>query len=439
MKSFLLLFFLIPFFCFSQNKKTKPNKLETGNTIPFKRVSVFNTLNEKTNLDLPNKNSMGDKYVAVFIYSLKSKSTKELIALNAEIEQVLNKYQNNACKGANEIEYATICLEKDFNKWQDFLLETKSKTKFTGKKTNYLAKDELNDDVVKAFKVTENPIIFIVNPLGRLRIETSDPDRIEAEFSSICRVNASSSTANISGKLLIGEKNKLPLTEHKVYLVKSDVDTIKTTSTDGYGDFSFKQIDTTQQLSIRIQENEKIKDVKKVYLAKQTGEVMSEFKRNPRSGGFEYKLLKVEIVKLTEIDDFDDDITFKYKKFNASNDKNLTVNESVYYELAKYNILTESEIILDKVLVILNANPDVKLQVISHTDSQGEDAANLVLSTKRSESVINYLVSRGIQSTRLKALGKGETEIRNRCTNGFNCSDKEHEYNRRTEFKFIKE
>ena len=414
----------------------KVEKLSYGERIPFSRVEVFNTDNKKTNLDLPNKNSLNEKYVAVFIYSLKSTPVKDIIAFNNNIERVLNKYQNNACKGASEIEYATICLEKEYSKWMEFLDQTKSKSKFTGKKTNYLASGKMEDAVIKAFKVTENPIVFLVNPIGRLRGETNDADMLEVEFLNICKSNASNATADISGKLLYGEKNKMPLTEHKVYLVKSNTDTIKTTSTDGYGDFTFKQIDTTQNLSVRIQVTEKTKSEAKIYLAKQTGEIVKEFKRN-RLGGFEYRLLQVDVVKLTEIED-NDDITIKYKKFNTTGQKDLIVTENIYYELAKYAILTESEIVLDKVLVILNANPETILQVISHTDSQGDDLVNLSLSVKRSDAVINYLLSKGVAATRLKAVGKGETEIRNRCKDGEQCSDKEHEYNRRTEFKFIK-
>ena len=433
MKLILLFIFSVPLLL---NAQKKVEKLSYGERIPFSRVDVFNSENKKTNLDLPNKNSLSEKYVAVFIYSLKSTPVKELIAFNNDIERVLNKYQNNACKGASEIEYATICLEKEYSKWIEFLDQTKSKSKFTGKKTNYLASGKMEDAVLKAFKVTENPVVFLVNPVGRLRGETNDADMLEVEFLNICKSNSSNATADISGKLLYGEKNKMPLTEHKVYLVKSNADTIKTTSTDSYGDFTFKQIDTTQNLSVRVQETEKTKSETRIYLAKQTGEIVKEFRRN-RFGGFEYRLLQVDIVKLTEIED-DDDITIKYKKFNTTGQKDLTVTENIYYESAKYAILTESEIVLDKVLVILNANPETILQVISHTDAQGDNAKNMTLSIKRSEAVINYLISKGVSATRLKPVGKGETEIRNRCVDGELCSDKEHEYNRRTEFKFIK-
>ncbi len=145
--------------------------------------------------------------------------------------------------------------------------------------------------------------------------------------------------------------------------------------------------------------------------------------------------MKVDVERLTELEE-NDDITVKYKKFDATGKKDLVVTENIYYESAQYNILTEGEIVLDKVLAILNNYPLVKLEVISHTDSQGDNASNLKLSQNRSNAVIDYLVAKGIARDRLKAVGKGEAEIRNRCVDGVECSDKEHEYNRRTEFKF---
>ena len=415
----------------------KATKLRVGERIPFSKVALFNTSNKLVNLDLPNGKNMTDRFVLVYFYASTS-TPKELISFNNEIERILNKYQNNACKGASDIEYATICLEKDTAKWKALLNQTNfTKSKFSGKKNNYLATGELKDKAVLAFKVTETPTLFLVNPKGRLYLETNSFEVLESTFQNVCKVNAAYSTADISGKLLGGEKSKVPLTEHKVYLIKSNVDTIKTTATDNYGDFVFKQIDTTQNLSIRIEQTAKVKSSPKVFLAKQTGEIVSEFKKNEKTGNFEYKLLNQDVIKLTELED-EDDITMKYKKFNATGKKDLTINENIYYELGKYAVLTESEIALDKVLVILNANPTIQLQVISHTDAQGDDASNLKLSQTRSNAVIDYLVSKGIPKTRLQAIGKGESEIRNHCANGVTCSDKEQEYNRRTEFKFIK-
>jgi outer membrane protein OmpA-like peptidoglycan-associated protein len=431
-KIFLYTFVFLAFLL----KAQKSDKLRVGEKIPFSRIEVLNQDKKPTNIDLPNGKNTTDRFVLVYFYS-PDKSIKELIAFNSDIERILNKYQNNSCKGASDIEYVTICVEKDFLKWQTLLTETNySKSKFTGKKTNYLAEDGIKDKAVTAFKVSKMPSLFLVNPKGRLYLETDSFEVLEKTFQNICKVNAAYSTADISGKLLLGDKNKSPLTEHQVYLVKGNTDTIKKTSTDGFGDFVFKQVDTSQNLSIRIEQNSKTKGGPKVYLAKQNGEIVSEFKKNS-AGNFEYKLLPVDVERLSVLEE-DDDITMKYKKFNVTNKKDLIVTENIYYDLAKYNIITESEIVLDKVLAILNTSPNVKLEVISHTDAQGDDASNLKLSENRSNSVINYLISKGISKTRLKGIGKGELEIRNRCANGVSCSDKEQEYNRRTEFKFTK-
>lgn len=429
----------------------KPLKLRVGERIPFSRVIAYDQSNAVTNLDLPDGKTLTDRFVLVYFFDA-SKTIKELMAFNSNVERILNKYQNNACKGASDIEYATICVDNDFSKWQSILNEAGyNKSKFSGKKKNYLAKVEETssgkknksknktnpkDYAVNAFKVTKMPSLFLVNPKGRLFLETDSFEVLEKTFQNICKVNAAYSTADISGKLLIGDKTKSPLSDHNVYLIKANTDTIKTTKTDDYGDFVFKQIDTAQNLSIRIEHNQKIKSGPRVFLAKQSGELVSEFKKNA-AGNFEYKLLPVDVEKLSELEE-EDDITMKYKKFNTSGKKDLIVEENVYYDLGKYNVLMENEIVLDKVLVILQANPNVVLNVISHTDSQGDDASNLKLSENRSNSVIDYLVNKGIDKSRLKGIGMGEKEIRNRCLNGVSCSDKEHEYNRRTEFKFIK-
>lgn len=188
--------------------------------------------------------------------------------------------------------------------------------------------------------------------------------------------------------------------------------------------------------SSRIAQTEKVKNSPIVFLAKLTGEIITEIKKTIK-GDFEYKLLKTDIVILSPVEE-GDDITLKYKKFEKSGLKNLSASENVYYESGMYSITLEGELVLDKVILILNAGTDVKLEVISHTDARGDDASNLTLSQKRSNAVIDYLSSKGIDKVRLKAIGKGESDIKNRCLNGVDCSDKEHEFNRRTEFNFIK-
>ena len=431
MRSFVL-FILLLFVGVSYSQK----KLRVGERIPFSKVSVIDNNNVKTNIDLPVPKSRIERFVLVLFFSTEQ-PIKQIVEINLKIEQILNRFQNNACKGAGEIEFITICAESKIDNWKNYLTQGNLlHSKFTGKKTNYLAEGGLNDAAVKVFGVSKFPSFFVVNPKGRLFLETDSAAALEKAFSNICKANAAYSTADIAGKLLIGEKKKAPLSDHKVFLVNTKLDTLKTTKTDGYGDFIFNKVDTTQTLSIRIEQNDKVKGGPRVYLARQNGEVITEITKSAK-GIFEYRLLKADVVTLSPVET-EDDITFKYKKFDKSGEKNLSVTENVYYESGKYNTTYEGELILDKVIEILNANPIVKVEVISHTDAQGDDASNLTLSQKRSNSVIDYIVAKGIDKIRLSAIGKGESVLRNRCVNGVECSDKEHEYNRRTEFNFLK-
>jgi outer membrane protein OmpA-like peptidoglycan-associated protein len=411
-------------------------KLRVGEKIPFSRLVVFNTEDTKALVDLPNGKIATDKFVLVLFFNTQQ-SLKQIVEINQKIEQTLNRFQNNACKGASEIEYITICAEEKPDVWKKYLQDGNLiNSKFNGKKTNYLAKKGIKDDVVKVFGADKFPSFFLVNPKGRLWLETDSAQELEQAFASICRTNAAISTSDISGKLLVGDKEKKPLIQHLVYLLNYKQDTLKATKTDAFGDFTFDKVDTTQNLSIRVAQTEKVKSSPIVFLAKLTGEIITEIKKTIK-GDFEYKLLKTDIVILSPVEE-GDDITLKYKKFEKSGLKNLSASENVYYESGKYSITLEGELVLDKVILILNAGTDVKLEVISHTDARGDDASNLTLSQKRSNAVIDYLSSKGIDKVRLKAIGKGESDIKNRCLNGVDCSDKEHEFNRRTEFNFIK-
>lgn len=113
------------------------------------------------------------------------------------------------------------------------------------------------------------------------------------------------------------------------------------------------------------------------------------------------------------------------------------VLDNIYYDFDKWDILPESEIELNKLIKIMNDNPDLKVELGSHTDSRGKDKYNEWLSQKRSDSAVSYIVNHGISSDRIVAKGYGEYQLVNRCANGVKCSEEEHRKNRRTEFKII--
>lgn len=109
---------------------------------------------------------------------------------------------------------------------------------------------------------------------------------------------------------------------------------------------------------------------------------------------------------------------------------------NIYYEHDKAAV-DKSSPGLKELIDILNQHKHVQVEIGSHTDANGSSSYNLGLSQRRANAVRNYLISRGIASTRLKAKGYGETEILNHCKNGVRCSKAQHAVNRRTAFKVI--
>ncbi|WP_186299963.1 OmpA family protein [Algoriphagus algorifonticola] len=111
--------------------------------------------------------------------------------------------------------------------------------------------------------------------------------------------------------------------------------------------------------------------------------------------------------------------------------------ENIYYDFDKWNIREDAKPNLDFLLGILKENPTIKVEIRSHTDSRGTVNYNMRLSKRRAESVVDYLISNGISSSRLSSIGMGEFQIRNECIDNVECTEEKHQENRRTEFKII--
>jgi outer membrane protein OmpA-like peptidoglycan-associated protein len=111
--------------------------------------------------------------------------------------------------------------------------------------------------------------------------------------------------------------------------------------------------------------------------------------------------------------------------------------DNIYYDYGKSDIRSDAAIELNKLVRILQDNPTMKIELSSHSDSRGGDAYNLKLSDARAKSAVKYIISQGIDASRLVGKGYGETQLLNRCVNDVKCSDEEHQFNRRTEFKIL--
>lgn len=106
---------------------------------------------------------------------------------------------------------------------------------------------------------------------------------------------------------------------------------------------------------------------------------------------------------------------------------------NIFFDFAKADILPTSFADLNRLIKILNEYPQLQIEVSGHTDNIGADAANLLLSQARSQSVVNYLLNNSIEKTRLIAKGYGEIKPIET-----NLTDEGRAINRRVEFTILK-
>lgn len=109
----------------------------------------------------------------------------------------------------------------------------------------------------------------------------------------------------------------------------------------------------------------------------------------------------------------------------------------VYYDFDQSFLRDESKPELEKLYNLMKDNPNYIVEIASHTDSRGSNSYNNRLSQRRAESVVKWLIEKGIERDRLVPRGYGESMSTNNCKNLVRCTEDEHQMNRRTEFRVL--
>ncbi len=153
---------------------------------------------------------------------------------------------------------------------------------------------------------------------------------------------------------------------------------------------------------------------------------MAEIEKNQKNKDGDYVIK--ELVALKKFGDKD---SYDVKELGYD------IND-ILFDVGQFGIRADAAKELNKLIEFLQDNPGISIELGSHTDSRDSEANNFMLSTKRAESTVSYLVENGnIIKDRIVAKGYGESNLLNRCKDGINCSEEEHQANRRTEIKIL--
>lgn len=108
--------------------------------------------------------------------------------------------------------------------------------------------------------------------------------------------------------------------------------------------------------------------------------------------------------------------------------------QPIYFDFDKWDIRPDAEVELAKILEAMKLYPELVIHIESHTDSRGTEKYNMTLSERRAQATRDWLIDNNIDAFRLTAKGYGESLLVNDCTDGIDCTDEEHQLNRRSMF-----
>lgn len=127
--------------------------------------------------------------------------------------------------------------------------------------------------------------------------------------------------------------------------------------------------------------------------------------------------------------------TMQFRVITAIN--SIVKINNIYFDTNSSQLRPESKTELNEFVQVLTEFPEIRIELRAHTDCLGDATYNQLLSERRAESVVHYLIAKGVNRTRLSFKGFGDTNPLNECVKGVTCSDEKHQENRRVEFKIL--
>ena len=326
------------------------------------------------------------------------------------------RYSSLEYRNAEGFDVITVAVQSDKILWKQDL----EQYYLTGL-TNLIAQRGFSDGSIKNWGIVDLPFTALVNEKGV--IVMINPSMLQIENYLDEARNFPPNKKDLRARVLMNESLANGLPAHPVYLLNIFEDTLQKTKTNDRGVFTFTEIRLLNDFIFRFDTTQnQIRYLKEIYLADANDVILPAISKKP-DHLFDVKISGKEIQRFYASERKANVIQFVSKiKFK---DNTATLDPSSYKEL-------------DKIVDILNKQPDLVLEVICHTDSKMEDDQSLRLSQEQANAIKNYLVSKGIVGGRVTAIGMGEKEILNKCKNKVPCTEEEHAQNRRSEFKFYK-
>jgi len=244
---------------------------------------------------------------------------------------------------------------------------------------------------------------------------------------------------------IYGDNVNHPIGKLKIVLLNDNYQPIDSVVTDNFGAFKFKYLPFLKRFYLTAENNDAVLDEFKNILIYSGDQNLVKVLTHQKGKRFTYHPVNGEVISLRDLEMEDPWLEFVSKSGDKSApvkrkpDAPKAIIENILFETNKYEINNAGKAILDKIILVMNTNKELKIEVGAHTDCIGSTEANLALSENRAKAVMQYMTAAGIDAKRIDWKGYGESRPLNGCSDGKDCPESEHAKNRRIEFKILGE
>ena len=245
---------------------------------------------------------------------------------------------------------------------------------------------------------------LIINPEKQIGYLTSNRDGERgSDNDDIYRIQITACEVELAGVIRDANTNAL-IPGAKVVLLDAENNNMSETISDQNAAFSFDNVECNTQYTVRASKTSYTPSEKIVTMPEESAVVDLE-------------------LQLTPIDPC------------PANDLGCRLSlQPIYFDYDKSFIRADAEIELAKILAAMRQYPELIIHIESHTDSRAPNRYNELLSERRAQSTLQWLISNGIEGRRLTAKGYGEYRLTNQCSDDVECTEYEHQLNRRSMF-----
>jgi len=356
---------------------------------------------------------------SIILLHFWSSNVKKSRTANKLLNKLAERYKTAQYRNADGFQIIAIAVQTDKNAWKE-AISSDTLTNFT----HGIAIRGYSDEACKKYGVTSLPTDILIDDNGN--VIAINPSLTEMESLLDDRKNIQPVKKDVTGKLAQSSDKNEPIKFIKLYLYNHYGDSIARTTTNIKGEFNFSDVKLNQDFVLKVDNKIDITTSDPMALYTPRGEFLMDGRTKDK--GFVFYISSRYGSKLT--DDSTNSTTNSLGQIDVI--KHLT-----FFTNGK-GLTPKDEQELNPIISLLQKDRTTHVEIATHTDARMDAAFALELTTSQVTAVKAYFLKKGIPAARIKAIAKGNSELRKICEGTIDCREQDHMINRRVEFLIFK-